>query len=241
MEKSKRKEIKRIRHILDEIVSLAEDDELRGGLLNAVKRYNAIVRHLETKELLPAGLFQVVSEEEDAVSFHQIGVESRMLSGYLEEIIDEEEEEDSQSKPDFGPVIALAPFLEHGDLKALIHSHLSGKGFSNAGSARPSPDPQAPPSLEDLVGLAPHVSKKDLAEMVDACLAREPVVDPNMLVALAPHMDRQELGRLMRQYAPAWFSGRRADSEAPAPPKPPTSPTPPASPWQDSPVTEEAF
>jgi len=239
MEKSKRKEIKRIRHILDEIVSLAEDDELPGGLLNAVKRYNAIVRHLETKELLPSGLFQAVSEQEGAVSFHQIGVESRMLSGYLEEIIEEEEEEEAPSKPDFGPVIALAPFLEHGDLKALIHSHLSGRGFSNESRARTSADPQAPPSLEDLVALAPHVSKKDLAEMVEACLAREPVVDPNLLVALAPHMDKQDLGRVMRQYSPAWFSGRRSDGQPTG--TPPGTPEPPANPWQESPVTDEAF
>src|SRR5438067_11249804 len=121
MEKSKKREIKRIRHMLDEIVSLAEEDELRDGIPNAVKRYNSIVRHLESSEIVPPGLFQLLSEGEGSVNFHQVGVECRMLSGYLDEVTEEEEEE-SHGKPDFSPVIALAPFLDQSDLKALVHA-----------------------------------------------------------------------------------------------------------------------
>src|SRR5689334_6898452 len=115
--------------MLDEIFSLAEDDELRDGIINAVRRYNSIIRHLESSEILPAGLFQLLSEGEGSVSFQQLAVECRMLSGYLDEVTEEEEEE-SQGKPDFSPVIALAPFLDQSDLKALVHAHLSGKGFA---------------------------------------------------------------------------------------------------------------
>ncbi len=159
MAKSNKREVKRIRQILTEIVGMAEDEELQGGLGNAVKRYNAIVRHLEGSDVLPPGLFQLLNEEHGAVSFHEVGVESRMLSGYLEEVIDEAET-DSPGKPDFSPVIALAPFLDQTDLKALIQSHLSGRGF-----AEPKPggsDAGGPPSLETLVGLAPHIPKHDL-------------------------------------------------------------------------------
>jgi hypothetical protein len=214
MEKSRKREIKRIRHVLDEIVSLAEDDELEGGVVNAVRRFNAIVRHLEGAEILPSGLFQLLAEQDGAVGFQQVAVECRMLSGYLEEVVDEEEE--STGKPDFSPVIALAPFLDQSDLKALIQSHLSGRGFAEPRASDSTA--QGRPSLQTLVGLAPHMPKKDLAEMVEACLAREPLTDPHLLVALAPHLDRQDLGRIMRRYAPAWFdpSGQGDASEAAA-------------------------
>lgn len=193
-------------------MSLAEDDELQGGLPNAVRRFNSIVRHLENSEILPRGLFQLLQEEEGALTFHQVGVESRMLSGYLEEIIDEEEE--AHGKPDFGPVIALAPFLDQSDLKALIQSHLSGRGF--AAPAVPEAEAgQNGPSLKSLVGLAPHMNGKDLGELVEACLAREPLTDASVLVALAPHMDSNDLGRLIRQNAPQWFNARAAQNPAP--------------------------
>jgi hypothetical protein len=225
MDKIKKREIKRIRHMLDEIVSLAEDEELEGGLPNAVRRYNSIVRHLETAEVLPPGLFQLVSEEQGAVNFHQIAVESRMLSGYLEEVVDEEDE-DERTRPDFGPVIALAPFLDKSDLRAMVHTHLSGAGFPNS---KPTPGERrpGPPGLDSLVALAPHMGKKDLAQMVEACLAREPVSDPNLLLALAPHLDKEDLGRLLRQHAPGWFDPARqggapsaaAPADAGAPPQ----------------------
>jgi hypothetical protein len=216
MEKIKKKEIKRIRHILDEIVSLAEDDELQGGLPNVVNRYNAIVRHFEGSEVLPAGLFQLLSEE-GTVTFHQVAVECRMLSGYLEEIVDEEEEEQSRGRPDFGPVIALAPFLDQSDLKTLIQSHLSGKGFTKAADEEEDAPKQGPPDLKTIVGLAPHMNSKDLAVLLDACLSREPLSNPKLLVALAPHLDSEDLGRILRQHAPNWF-GAKAREEPSHPP-----------------------
>jgi hypothetical protein len=215
VEKVKKKEIKRIRHILDEIVSLAEDDELQGGILNAVKRYNAIIRHLEGSEVLPAGLFQLLSEE-GAVNFHQVAVESRMLSGYLEEIVDEEEEERNQGRPDFGPVIALAPFLDQSDLKTLIQSHLSGQGFASP-APEESTSRQGPPDLKTIVSLAPHMNSKDLAVLVEGCLAREPLSDPKWLVALAPHLDSEDLGRILRQHAPNWFGAKAPEEPAHTP------------------------
>lgn len=238
MDKGTKKEIKRMRQILHQIVSMAEEENMEGGLGNAVKRYNAIVRHLETASVLPPGLFQPLNEEPGAVTFDQAGVESRMLSGYLEEVIDEEEE-DSSGKPDFGPVIALAPFLDQHDLKALVHSHLSGRGF-----VEPQPPPNsggAQPTLEALVGLAPHMDEKDLAQMVETCLAREPLTDPRLMMALAPHLDQKDLGRIMRQHLPNWFAsrGQEVPPAPPAPAAPQTTPAPaatsPEAAWQDAP------
>ena len=217
MEKSKKREVKRIRQMLSEIVSLAEDEEMEGGLPNAVRRYNATVRHLEGEQVLPAGLFQLLDVGSTSVTFHQVGVESRILSGYLEEVVDEEEDESPQ-KTDFSPVIALAPFLEQSDLKALIQSHLSGKGFAEPRATRAESD--GPPTLEALVSLAPHLSKKDLGDMLEACLARTPGADPNLIVSLAPHMDRQDLGRLLRQHVPGWFNPARQDGMGSQPPSP---------------------
>ncbi len=235
MDKANRREMKRMRQVLSQIVSMAEDEELEGGLLSAVRRFNAIVRHLEMLEVLPPGVFQLLSEEQGVVSFDQVGVESRMLSGYLEEVIEEEEEE-LPSKPDFSPVIALAPFLDHGDLKALIHSHLSGRGFAEpkvAGSAG-----SGAPTLKTLVGLAPHLPSKDLAVLLEACLAQEPLTDPQILVGLAPHLDSQDLGRILRQNVPNWYEARREGEPLPPPPPPAPAPATPESPraaWQDAP------
>ena len=212
MSKSKVREVRRIRKVLDEIVSLAEDDEMQGGISNVVRRYNAIVRHLEKEEILPPGVFQLLSEEAGAVTFHQVGAESRMLSGYLEEVDGEDGE--AGQRPDFGPVIALAPFLEQSDLKALVQSHLSGKGFLEP--ARDDFDnEQGQPSLRALVRLAPHMASDDLAELVEACLARDPGTDLRDIVALAPHMESEDLGRVLRKYVPGWFDPNRQEKSGP--------------------------
>ncbi len=245
MDKSTKREIKRIRQVLHQIAAIAEEEEMEGGLGNAVQRYNAIVRHLETASVLPPGLFQLLNEEKGAVSFDQVGVESRMLSGYLEEVIDEEEEESASGRPDFGPVIALAPFLDQTDLKALIHSHLSGRGFTEPQASRDAEG--GPPTLKSLVSLAPHMDEKDLAELVEACLARDPVIDSKAITALAPHMNGHDLGRILRKHLPNWFASSRQGAAPPTPPAAPTAPeapAPPASPaapqsgWQDTPRPE---
>lgn len=215
MDKTNKREIRRIRHVLDEIVSMADDEEMQGGVGSVVKRYNAVVRHLETTGALPAGLFQLL--DEGSATMHQAAVESRMLSSYLEEIIEEEEE--TSGKPDFSPVIALAPFLDQGDLKALIHSHLSGRGFTE--TLEDSKDArQGPPDLKSLVALAPHLSEEDLSVLLESCLEREPVINPKWIVALAPHLNQQDLGRILRKYAPNWF-GAKESGEPSQPPEPP--------------------
>ena len=229
MEKGKRREIKRIRQILSEIIGMAEDDELEGGLGNAVKRYNAIVRHLEVENILPPALFQPLEEDKGSTTFHQVGAESRMLSGYLEEVVEEEEEK--LGKPDFSPVIALAPFLDQSDLKALIQSHLSGRGFASVSSERSGPN-SGPPSLRALVELAPHMPSQDLADLVEACLARDPSIDQNDLVALAPHLKSQDLGRIIRRHAPQWFDSHRPDVSAGQEPGSQTNPL--SGDWQEN-------
>ena len=101
-----------------------------------------------------------------------------------------------------------------------------------------------PPTLQALVGLAPHIPKKDLAEMVEACLARDPVTDPHAIVGLAPHMDRQDLGRILHQNLPNWFDAKGHDArQPPEPPRPPAAPRAASaeSAWQGSPERPEQF
>ncbi len=201
---------------LHKITEMAEDQAFPGGIETVAKHYNAILRHLEENQMVPGGLFESLHEND--ISYDEIGVQCRLLSGYLEE---DEEDEDEVHKggPNFEPVIALAPFLERDDLKKLVRMHLSGKGFEET-EAEQKESRLKTPDLKMLAGLAPHMPKKELTELVTACLARRADFDPKLLLALAPHMDKEELGRLLREHLPQWFSG----NSEPEPPSPPPAP-----------------
>ncbi len=221
MEKNRKREIRQMRKILNEITGMAEEEAFPGGIATVVKRYNAILRHLESHAVLPAGLFQTLSEEEEP-SYDEIGVECRLLNGYLQE---DEEDESPNSEANFGPVIALAPFLEKDDLKKLVRMHLSGKGFEETESELKE-NRSKTPDLKILAGLAPHMPKQELTALVTACLARSDDFDPKLLLALAPHMDKQELGRLLKEHLPEWFAGKNQSETPPEPPARGTELTP---------------
>ena len=217
MDKNRKREIRQMRKILNEITGMAEEEAFPRGIATVVKRYNAILRHLESHAVVPAGLFQTLSEEEEP-SYDEIGVECRLLNGYLEE---DDEDESPNSEANFGPVIALAPFLEKDDLKKLVRMHLSGKGYEESDFEVKESRSKAP-DLKILVGLAPHMPKQELTELVTACLARRDDFDPKLLLALAPHMDGQELGRLLKEHLPEWFAGKNQPESPPSPPPPGT-------------------
>ena len=210
MGRNKRSEVRKIIRILREITELAEEGAFPGGIQTSIKRYNAILRHLEGEsEVLPVGLFLPLSEQEGAVTFDHLGVECRLLIGYLEEDSKDEEENRDTGKIDFGPVIALAPFLERSDLKRLVKMHLSGKNYDEADTEEEEGRSHAP-DLKLLVGLAPHMEKKELTELVAASLARRDKFDPKLILALAPHMDSGDLGRLLKEFLPEWFNSKEA-------------------------------
>ena len=214
MEKTTRREIRRMSNSLNKITEMAEEQAFPGGIETVAKHYNAILRHLEENQIVPGGLFESLREND--TSYDEIGVQCRLLSGYLEE---DEEDEAPNSSANFEPVIALAPFLERDDLKKLVRMHLSGRGFDETEAEQKESNLKTP-DLKLLVGLAPHMPKKELTELVTACLARRADFDPKLLLALAPHMDKEELGRLLREHLPQWFSG----NHEPEPPSPPPVP-----------------
>ena len=102
-----RTEIRRLRRLLREIAELAEHASLTGslsqGARSAIRRYNQIVTRLERLGIVSAGLFEALPED---ASFDELGVDSKLLAGYLE--ADEEEVERAHHRgPHGGPNIIV--------------------------------------------------------------------------------------------------------------------------------------
>ncbi len=211
---SKKNEIRRMRTLLQKMAEMAEHAEQTGSFESAthnyVRRYNAIVEHLEDNDVVPEDLFPKLEEETD---FGQMGAEAKLLADYLDDILEESPKASNrnETKPDLGLMVALAPFLESRELSKIVSQHFTGPGGAGANEGGESAQG---PDLKTIASLAPHVDRMTLAEMVRACLAREPLRDPHLLLSLAPHMDRHEFSRLLREYLPNWFGG-----QAPAPPE----------------------
>lgn len=245
MSDNKKREIKRIRRLLQEIASLAEEEEMEAGRYNAARRYNSIIRHLEEREILPSGLFHPLNDQE--ATFGELGAECRMLSGYLEELEEEEEEEEEVSggkRFDFGSIVALAPFLGQREVKKIVRKHMRGKIALGEEEEDEDEDEEggSAPSMQMLVGLAPHLTSEDLAELVRACLSQGRAIDPGIVVALAPHMDSKDLGQIIRENLPEWFGERRRKPQAPpSPPQAPNAPDPPVPPRAPDAPAEPAF
>jgi hypothetical protein len=213
--------------LLRQTAEFAEHVEQTGsfqsGARNSVKRYNAIVEHLEEEDIIREDMFPRL--EEDESDFGQLGAEATALANYLDDIGDEEEKPATGGPKgkDFGWLLGLAPFLERDELSKLVRSHFTGQA--------PFPVPPAPPKeeadssqgpdLKTIIGLAPHIDKKTLGEMVRACLSRQKLRDPNLLVALAPHMESRDLGQILHEYLPDWFASASPEAAPPAEPPAP--------------------
>ena len=228
-EHDKKKEIRRMRTLLEKMAEMAEHVEQTGSfessIQNNVKRYNSIVEHLEDNDVLPEDMFPELDEDSDS---GQLGAEAKLLSGYLADLADEDEMERGSGnsrkpegkRPDLGMMVALAPFLERNELTNIVLKHFTGQTKLGEEEA-----PAAPGSMDiqTLIALAPHVDKATLGQMARACLSRQPLADPKLLVALAPHMDKAEFSQLLHEYLPNWFG---AAPTAPVPPAPPAPPAP---------------
>jgi hypothetical protein len=243
MSEQKRREIKRFRRLLQEIAAFAEEEEMEEGLPNAVKRYNAIIRHLEEREILPPSLFPMLNEER--TRFGEIGAECRMLAGYLEELEEEEEEEEEESsgkKFDFGHIVALAPFLGQSELKKMVKKRMRFRGEGD--DSEDDSDGERPSGLNMhmLVGLAPHLSSDDLADLVRTCLANTRTIDPGIVIALAPHMNSKDLGKIIREHLPQWFNepNKERSKSAPNAPDAPSAPEAPSPPSPGFPFSATA-
>ncbi len=259
-DRNPKQEIRRIRNLLLKMAETAEHAEQTGsfesGVRNYVKRYNAIVEHLEEEDILPEELFSELDEDE--TNFGQLGAESTLLADYISDIVEETPVENAkrEHKEGLGPLIALAPFLGSSELSKLVRERL-GVTVTTTSAPTPPPPPHGP-DLQTIIGLAPHVDKETVGQLVRAALAQHKVSDPSLLVALAPHMDKAEFSQLVREQLPGWFSAQPAPDNAPkqeatstsgftvswgdsfasssetppAPPAPPTPPSPPTPPHE---------
>jgi hypothetical protein len=237
-DQEQKREIRRMRALLVKMAEMAEHVEQTGsfesGIHNSVKRYNTIVEHLEDKGILPEDIFPRLDEDSDS---GQLGAEAKLLSDYLADLSDEEEEpvrgpgnprKGEGKRQDLGMMVALAPFLEKNELTHMVLKHFTGQA---SGGEETELSASQGPDLKTIVGLAPHVDSATLGQMVRACLTQQPLADPKMLVALAPHMESSDFSALIREYLPTWFGGQPA--AAPAPPAPPAAPAPPEPPREE--------
>jgi hypothetical protein len=222
---------------LRKMAEMAEHTEQTGSFEsgirnNYVKRYNAIVEHLEEMDVVPEELFPRLDDEADS---GQLGAEAMLLADYLADFLEETPPPNAGrgNKPDMGLMVALAPFLESKELSNLVRASLAGTP-PPAGEAPEENAADAGPDLQALVGLAPHIDSGTLAELVQAHLARHKLSDPRLLTALAPHMKSSDLSRILRSYVPEWFGG----PAAPSPDAPPEPPAAARSEWVRWPVPE---
>ena len=176
-----------------------------------MKRYNAIVEHLEEEDIVPEDLFSKLDEDE--TNFGQLGAEATLLADYISDAVEETPVENSkrEHKEGLGPLIALAPFLGSTELSKLVRERL-GVTVSVSTDAPKPPKPPVPqgPDLDTIIGLAPHLDKETVGQLVRAALSQQKVSDPSLLVALAPHMDKAEFSRLVREQMPGWFGAQPA-------------------------------
>lgn len=117
----------RLLAMLRQLAETAEHASLTGALQDgesaAAQRYNATLRHLAQQSAVPEGLFTPL---DSGAGFGQIGVEARMLLGFLEG--------ETAAKPgpglppigtaDMGLLVRLAPFMDGDDLGRLLREQL---------------------------------------------------------------------------------------------------------------------
>ena len=233
-EQEQMKEIPRLYKLLLKMTEMAEHAEQTGSFesatRNLVRRYNAIVERLEDIDAVPDDLFHRLDE---AADFGQLGAEAMLLADYLKDLIEEvgppERGKEKQKRGfDPGPLIALAPFLDSGDLGRLVREHFVGAGDSQERTeARDEKKPTdygklQTPALRDVAELAPHLKPEELGKMARVSLANHKNFDPKALIEIAPHLRPEDLSAILHEYAPEWFGeARKQPMESEAPPNPP--------------------
>jgi hypothetical protein len=77
-------EVRKIRNMLRETVRMAKDASMTGSLedgrKSSARHYNSAVRHLESLDAIPSGLFPSLAED---ASFDEVGVAAAQLGSYL--------------------------------------------------------------------------------------------------------------------------------------------------------------
>lgn len=134
------------RKLLREIGELSEHASLtrsmQGGAPRVAERYNAVLRFLIREGQVPADLFNELDPMK--TNFDELGVEARMLIAFVSE-------DKKSKKEDFGPVVALAPFLNSSDLAQMIREKMD-QGIDLADDLLPA--------------LAPFLESETLGELI---------------------------------------------------------------------------
>jgi len=155
-------ELRRIRRLLDEIHDVAEDASLTGALADgapaAIARYTAVLNRLIEMGVLTPGTFDPIPE---GAGFGHLGIEAKLLASYVRDERHsgrrDDEAETHAGAPDFGTLIALAPFMDRADLTELVRNTLRSSGRLDPGA---------------LVALAPFVDDGEIGQ-----IAREHMSD----------------------------------------------------------------
>ena len=158
-------EIRRLQRLLQQISEIAQESSLTGGLTggapSAAKRYNSALGRLEELSVVSEGLFLPLPE---GVSFDEIGVESKLLAGYLSTDVEPERREERQAPHFHGPVVigGLEGLEELKEIGQMIRDHLpdflKASRKESAGSEEP-PAPPSPPELHALPEPMPDMSR----------------------------------------------------------------------------------
>ncbi|HLK15115.1 MAG TPA: hypothetical protein VKT78_09940 [Fimbriimonadaceae bacterium] len=184
------------KRLLNEIADLCDHASLTGsmstGARRVVERYNSVLRRLEESGQVPAGLFGAVPETAD---FGEIGVEARMLAGYLRgddkfrhgngredgrsvivrlaPFIGQSElkelviQQAEKGTPlDVNTITALAPFLGQEYLSKIVRDHLLRPEHPEAPSEKPQP-PSAPPAPGDSSPVPMEPDEQGIGHLLD--------------------------------------------------------------------------
>src|SRR5688500_4799863 len=102
-EDNRQMEIRRLHRLLREIADLAHHasitGSLQGGARSAVRPYNMALQRLGTLGISAGDLFQPLPED---TGFDELGVDCRLLAGYLKEDVQQDEERHARHKPLIG-------------------------------------------------------------------------------------------------------------------------------------------
>ncbi len=162
-----------VRRILAELANTAEHASLTrslgGGEKAAARAFNGALATLTSQGLVPEGMFESMSL--DDADYGSLGVQARLLLACLEDEPSPKRrrrDRDGASGEGLGAVVALAPFLDSGDLAQMLRERIDETV-------------EVPDHL--LTSLAPFLDSGDLGELVRRRMRPRPPQAPTMPAA----------------------------------------------------------
>ncbi len=120
-------DIKACRRLLSEIGDLCEHASLTGsmssGAARTAERYNTVLERLVGAGIVDAGMFSAVPA---TANFDEVGVEAKMLAGYLPGDKNKQRDHDHGDR---SMIVRLAPFIGQSELNELVRDHAKMGGL----------------------------------------------------------------------------------------------------------------